>query len=156
MSKAGVGALAGLAASIPQVLATQLMARVLDLPREHADIGPRFVQRLAERLEQPASPAVHWLLAALFHFAYAAGWGALYGAIQAQIQAPPAAGGATLAGAIYTLAFSRVGAATQTGSERHPERRRRRELVLHWTPAVTFSFITAFGFEWLDRRLSTR
>jgi hypothetical protein len=34
--------------------------------------------------------------------------------------------------------------------------RRGRELVLHWTPAVTFSFLIPYGYEWLRRRASTR
>jgi|SRR5581483_3437087 len=156
MSIVPAGAIAGLIASIPQVLITQLVEKLLGLPPEHADIGPRFVQRLAERFGKPAPPLVHWLLAGVFHFAYAAGWGVLYAKLQELRPTPPQAGGAGLAGAIYTLAFSRLGAATQVRSEPHPEGRRRREFVLHWTPVLTFSFLTAYLFEWLTGRASTR
>ncbi|HEX6512937.1 MAG TPA: hypothetical protein VF157_11590 [Chloroflexota bacterium] len=156
MSEVAIGALAGLMASVPQVLVTQAVEKLLGLPPRHADIGPRFVQRLAERLEAPLSPAGHWLLAGVFHFAYAAAWGALYGAVQRRVHVPASAGGVTMAVTIYTLAFSRLGAATQAGSEPHPERRRRREFALHWTPALTFSLLTAYGYEWLRRRVSTR
>jgi len=150
------GILAGLFASLPQVLFTQAAQRILGMPPGKADIGPRFVKRMAERLETPAPPAVHWLLAAMFHFAYAAGWGALYGLAQEVRPTPPAVAGPVMGGVIYGLAFSRVGAATQTGSEVHPERRPRKEFAIHWTPALTFSMLTAYGYEWLRPRLATR
>jgi hypothetical protein len=143
-------------ASVPQVLITQAAERLLGMPRGKADIGPRFVQRLAERLEKRTPPVVHWLLAAVFHFAYGAGWGALYGALQERRATPPFVAGPSLGAVIYALAFSRVGAATQAGSEHHPERRPRRDFVMHWTPAMTFSLFTAYGYEWLRARASTR
>ena len=141
---------------MPQVLVTQAVERLLGLSPERADIGPRFVERLMERLEQQAPPFVHWLMAGIFHFAYAAGWGALYGAVQERRRLPPALAGPALGGAIYTIAFSRIGAATRTGSEPHPDRRRRRDVVLHWTPALTFGLCTAYGYEWLAARATTR
>jgi hypothetical protein len=147
---------AGLLASVPQVLFTHAVERLLGLPPGKADIGPRFVQRLAERLEKPLPPVLHWLLAAVFHFAYAAGWGALYGAVQQRRAMPPTVGGPALGSVIYGLAFSRAGAATHTGSEQHPERRPRRELAMHWTPALTFGMLTAYGYEWRRRRDTTR
>jgi hypothetical protein len=149
------GICAGLIASVPQVLFTQAAERLLGLPPGKADIGPRFVQRLTERLEKPAPPLIHWLLAAIFHFGYAAAWGALYGAAQERRPVPPAVGGPVLGGIIYGMAFSRAGAATQTGSELHPERRPRREFAMHLTPAFTFSMLTAYGYEWLHRRATT-
>ena len=57
-----------------------------------------------------------------------------------------------LAGLIYTLAFSPWGAATQTGTERRPARRRTRETLMHWTAALSFSLTTAYVYEWLRRR----
>jgi hypothetical protein len=149
------GVAAGLIASVPQVFVTQFVARRLDMPPGHADIGPRFVERFAERLAKPAPPAVHWLVAGFFHFGYAAAWGALYGAVQRQRRLPPQVAGPSLASLIYTLAFSRVGAATQTGSEPHPDTRSPRRHVLHWTPAITFSLLTAYCFEWLRPRATT-
>lgn len=150
-----IGCVAALIASIPQVLVTQLITRLVGLPEERAEIGPRFVRRLAERLERPTPPLVHWLLAGLFHFVYAAGWGILYGHAQRRRRFSPIAGGLLMAAVIYLLAFSRAGGATQAGSEPHPERRRKREFVVHLTPALTFSFLTAYGYEWL-RKTTTR
>ena len=150
------GICAGLIASVPQVLATQAAQRLLGLPPGKADIGPRFVYRLTERLDMPASSPAHWLLAGVFHFACATGWGALYGAVQQRRPVSPVIGGPALGGLIYGLAFSRAGAATQAGSESHPERRPGREFAMHWTPALTFGMLTAFGYEWLHRRAATR
>ena len=155
-SEVSSGLLAGLLASVPQVLFTQAAERLLGLPAGKADIGPRFVQRLTDRLETPLSPALHWLLAGIFHFAYAAGWGTLYGLVQRRRAVSAAVGGPVLGAVIYGLAFSRAGAATQSGSESHPERRPRREFAMHLTPAFTFSMLTAFGYEWLQRRVATR
>jgi hypothetical protein len=138
------------------VLFTQAAERLLGLPPGKADIGPRFVKRLTEHLETPAHPVVHWLLAGIFHFAYAACWGALYGFVQERRRTPAAVGGPVLGAIIYSLAFSRAGAATQTGSELHPDRRPRREFAIHWTPALTFSMFTAYGYEWLRKRATTR
>jgi len=65
---------------------------------------------------------------------------------------PPLVGGSMLAGLIYTLAFSPWGAATQTGTERHPARRPTRETLMHWTAALSFGLTTAYTYEWLRRR----
>jgi len=150
------GIVAGLIASVPQVLVTQAVERLLDLPAEKANIGPRFVQRLDQHLETDLSPTGHWVVAGLFHFGYAALWGALYGLLQRQRPTPPHVAGPAMAGVIYAAAFSRIGAATQAGAEPPPDRRPKRELALHWTPALTFSMLTAYGFDWLNRRRSTR
>ena len=64
------GAAAGLAAGIPQVLLTQAEARLLGLPGSQADIGPRFVQRVAEHLDTRPRRRERWLLAGGFHFGY--------------------------------------------------------------------------------------
>ena len=149
------GVLAGLIAGIPQVVVTQIEAGLLNLPREQADIGPRFVQRLAQHAGSSLSPPLQWLLGGVFHFAYAAQWGTVYGLIHEAKPMPALVGGPLLAAIIYGVAFSPWGAATQTGTERPPERRRTRETLLHWTAALSFSLTTAFTYRWLrDRSLS--
>src|SRR5437588_115933 len=69
------GVTAGWIAGIPQVLVAQAGGRLLGI-RERADIGPRFVRRAAEYAGRPLSTPMHWLLAGVFHFEYAALWGA--------------------------------------------------------------------------------
>ena len=145
------GAAAGLIAGIPQVLLTQVEARLMGLPGSQADIGPRFVQRVSSYLDaQPRAPE-RWLLAGGFHFGYAAGWGVLYGLLQRWRPAQPHVGGPLLAALIYGLAFSPWGAASQTGTERPVERRPFRETLLHWTAALSFALSLAYLFARLER-----
>jgi hypothetical protein len=147
------GVAAGLIAGVPQVVLTQIEAGLFGLSREQADIGPRFVRRVTQRVvgTTPASPT-EWLFATLFHFGYAAQWGALYALAQEWRPTPPLVGGPMLSALIYTLAFSPWGAATQTGTERPPERRLTRETLMHWTAALSFSLTTAYVLDWLRRR----
>jgi hypothetical protein len=147
------GALAGLIAGVPQVALTQIMTGPLGLPREQADIGPRFVRRVTQRFvgTTPSSPT-QWIAATIFHFGYAAQWGAVYALSQQWRRTPPLVGGPMLAALIYALAFSSWGAATQTGTERHPRSLPLRETLMHWTAALSFSLSTACAFEWLRRR----
>ena len=145
------GAGAGLVAGIPQVLFTQAEARLLGLPRERADIGPRFVQRLDSRLEQTdLEPHHHWLIAGAFHFGYAAWWGLVYALLQRWRPAQPHVGGPLLAALIYALAFSPWGAATQTGTERPVDTRPVQHTLLHWTAALSFSLTLAYLFSRLE------
>ena len=147
------GIAAGLIAGIPQVVLTQVETAVFGLPRDQADIGPRFVRQLARRaLGESLSEPTHWLLATAFHFGYAAQWGALYALLHEYRPTPPLVGGPLLAAVIYALAFSPWGAATQTGTERPPERRSNRETLLHWTAALSFSLTTAYVYRWLRPR----
>src|SRR4051794_31372669 len=98
---------AGLVAGVPQVLVTQAEAWLLGLPRDQADIGPRFVHRLAERVDaQPPPTLWRWFAAGAFHFGYAAMWGSVYGLLQRWRPAQPHVGGPLLGSLIYTLAFS--------------------------------------------------
>ena len=156
LSDVARGVAVGLVAGIPQVVLTQIEGALLDVPRERADIGPRFVRRVAQRFTgtTPSSPT-EWLLATLFHFGYAAQWGTLYALVQKWRPTPPLVGGPMLAGLIYALAFSPWGAATQTSTERHPARRDVRETVLHVTAALSFGLTTAYVYEWLRRKSPT-
>jgi hypothetical protein len=145
----GRGVVAGLLAGIPQVLIVQAVERPLGLPPDKADIGPRFVQRVAERLGEPLAPAQKWGLAALFHFGYAAGWGALYAVVDRLLRPPGWLAGPALGAVIYAAAFSRWGAGTQSGAEPQPSRRDWHEDLLDWTAALSFSLSTALAYAWL-------
>src|SRR5947199_6042473 len=145
------GAIAGVGAGIPQVLLTQAEARLLGLPGAQADIGPRFVRRVEQRLDTPLRHAGRWLVAGGFHFAYSAGWGLVYALLQRWRPAQPHVGGPLLAALIYALAFSPWGAATQTGTERPVETRPTRETLLHWTAALSFSLAVAYLYARLER-----
>lgn len=148
------GVTAGWIAGIPQVLVAQAVAHLLGI-RERADIGPRFVRRAAEHAGRPLSTPMHWLLGGVFHFEYAASWGALYALIVEPIGArrvPSLLGGALLGGAVYTAAFSPLGAATRTGTERETEQRSAGETIVHCLAALSFALTASFAYRWLRER----
>jgi hypothetical protein len=147
MTALAKGAATGLAAGIPQVLVTKAQARLLGLPDEQADFGPRFVGKLGQHANTPPGRTQRWLLATGFHFGYAGLWGALYAGLQRWRPAQPHVGGPLLASLIYALAFSPWGVATQAGVEKPVESRPARESVLHWTAALSFSLALAYLFE---------
>jgi hypothetical protein len=148
------GVTAGCWAGIPQVLIAQLVGTALGI-RGRADIGPRFVARAAQHSGSSLSRPMHWLLAAVFHFEYAGGWGAAYALMVERLgtqRVPPLLSGGLLAALIYTAAFSRIGAATQTGAERAPEQRQGEERFVHWSAALTFGLTIAYTYRWLRER----
>jgi len=148
------GVTAGWWAGIPQVLLAQLVGKALGI-RGRADIGPRFVARAAQEAGSSLSRPMHWLLAAVFHFEYAAGWGAAYALIVERLgtrRVPPLLSGGLLAALIYAAAFSQIGAATQTGAERDPEQRQGEERLVHWSAALTFGLTIAYTYHWLRER----
>lgn len=140
-----LGVEAALAASVPQVLIPKLQERLLLRPGE-AELGPRFVQRLAAMAGRRLPEDVKWLGASAFHFGYAALWGALYALVYERRPVHPLAGGLLLGAVIYLAAFAPWGGAVQTGTEKPPGRRSaRKELVLLTAP-FTFSLGTALGY----------
>ena len=148
------GVTAGWIAGIPQVLVAQAGAHLLGI-RERADIGPRFIRRAAEHAGRPLSRPMHWLLGGVFHFEYAAMWGAVYALPVERLgtrRVPPLLSGLLLGAVIYAAGFSRLGAATRTGAERAPGRREARETVVHWSAALSFALITAYTYRWLRER----
>ncbi len=149
------GVAAGWLGGIPQVLVAQAEERLLGLPRESADIGPRFIRRAAQHAGTRLSRPMQWLVAGVFHFEYAAWWGALYAAATELIgwrRVPPLLGAAVLGSVIYAAAFSPLGGATRTGAERPVGQRRWRETLLHWSAAMSFALTAAYAYDWLRER----
>jgi uncharacterized protein (UPF0548 family) len=143
LKRAWLGACIGLFAAVPQVVVGKAEDLLILPHHENADIAPRFVKRLARLHGRDLSPAAQWALGTLFHFAYGAAWGSAY-AVVVPRAIPAALGGSAMGAAIYTLAFSRVGAGTVTGSERPHHRRTLRMMLTHWSVALTYAYITAF------------
>ena len=141
------GILAGLIAGIPQVLVTQIETAAFGLPREQADIGPRFVRRLAQRvMGESLSEPMHWLLATLFPLR-------LCCAVGGALRCPPgvapdtAAHGRTDAGVVdLHPGVLAVGRCHPDRDGAPPERRSNRETLLHWTAALSFSLTTAYVY----------
>jgi hypothetical protein len=151
---AAVGAVLGCLAGVVQVVAAQAVGLLVGR-RERADIAPRFMQRTANRFGTSLSRPLRWLLATVFHFGYAAGWGAAYAVARearATRQVPPWLAGGLLGMLIYALAFSRFGAGTRVGSESHPDRRDESEWAIHGTSAFSFALAVAYGYRYLRGR----
>ncbi len=141
------GAVAGIVAGTVQVALGKAEEVLLLPPGEDANIAPRFVQRLAEGLGSSLPHPARWVLGTLFHYGYSAAWGALYALLVAFLpprrRPPPLLGGAALGGVLWALAFSPVGAAVQTGTERSPRRRPWYEAALTWSVALVYGLVTA-------------
>lgn len=145
------GVMAGWIAGIPQVVLSQIVGALAG-SRERADIGPRFMHRAAQQTGRHLSRPMRWLLGGVFHFEYAAMWGATYALLTESIgwrRVPPPVAGALLGAAIYTAAFSGIGAGTQTGAEREPEERKKREWAVHLTAPLSFALPLAYAYRWL-------
>lgn len=150
----GVGMVTGCLAGIPQVIAAQLVG-VLVGRRERADIAPRLVQNIAKQFGESLSRPSRWLLATLFHFSYAAGWGAAYAVARETRgvrRVPEWLAGGVLGLLVYAVAFSRVGTGTLVGAERPPDRRENREWAIQWTSSLSFALALAYGYRWLRGR----
>lgn len=153
--RAALGAAVGVFAGVPQVLAAQLVGKLVGR-RSRADIGPRFVHRASWWARKPLSRPAHWSVAGLFHFAYAAAWGAAYAACVEAAgvrRIPPLLGGGALGALIYAVAFSRFGVATLARTERPPDRRGKHEWAVHLVSPFSFSLVLASTYRWWRGRI---
>lgn len=145
-----IGVAAGLFAGVPQVLAAQVVGGMVG-KRKEADVGPRFVQRVGQKLGKRPSRPERWWLAGAFHFSYSAGWGIAYSTaceVAGARRMSPALSGGLLGAVIYSVAFSRLGAGTLVGAERHPDRREERDWAVQLTSAFSFALILAYTYRW--------
>ena len=150
----GEGMVVGCFAGIPQVIAAQIVGGLVGR-RERADIAPRLVQNTAEQFGESLSRPTRWLMATVFHFGYAAGWGGAYAVAQKALGArrvPEWLSGGVLGALVYVAAFSRIGGGTLVGAERHPDRRENRELAVQWTSTLSFALTLVYGYRWLRGR----
>jgi hypothetical protein len=65
-------------ASVPQVLIPKLEECLFLPDHEHADLGSRFIERIADVIERPLPEDMKRLGASVFHFGHATVWGVLY------------------------------------------------------------------------------
>lgn len=128
---------AAVLASVPQVVVPKIEERLFLPQHESADLGPHFIEALADRASTRLPEDTKWLAASAFHFGYAALWGLLYAAAHERWRFPPWAGGLTMAAVIHLMTFPRWGAAVLVGAEPPPERRSwRYEIVLASAPLI--------------------
>ena len=134
---------AGLVASVPQVLLAKTEERLLLRRGEDADIGPRFIERLARRGRWRLREDTKWLAASAFHFGYATFLGAVYALAYRRWRPHPLLGGAALGALIYAITFPHWGGAVLSGTEPPPHRRSWRQELVLVTAALTFGLGTA-------------
>lgn len=146
------GAIAGVAASVPQAVVGKVEEILLLPPGEDSNIAPRLVDRMARRLGQNPSREEEWLMGTIFHLAYGAGWGAMYGLSARKLSPGPLLGGTTLGSVIYGLTFPRWGGAVLTDVERPPKQRTPQMTFVAWSVALTFGIATGLMYDRLSRR----
>ena len=131
------GVESAIVASVPQVILPKLEEWLLLHEDESADLGPRFIEALADKAQRPLPEDVKWLGAAAFHFGYATFWGVAYALVQDRLRVRPWVGGLALATLIHLITFPSWGGAVVSGAEDHPrERPWRMELVFATAPLV--------------------
>jgi hypothetical protein len=141
---AGRGALAGIVASVIQVGVGWALDALVLPKRQHNNIAPRLMKRLAQWSGRRGRAPRDWTLGTLFHLGYGMGWGVLLGSIRHATQAPPLPIGAAISGLIYLIAFSGKGIGTLTSTEPPPSARGWRKQVSLVAVASTFGLVTAW------------
>lgn len=149
------GAVAGILGSIVQAGVGLALDKLLLPPRQHNNIAPRLIKRLAQWTGRPGNPARDWALGTLFHLGYGAGWGLLLALARSLTGARPLPIGGIggIGGAlVYLAAFSPGGVGSLTLTEPPPRARAWRKQLSLVTVSGSFALATA----WLDDRLARR
>ncbi len=146
------GAVAGVLGSVVQVGVGLALDRFLLPPKQHNNIAPRLVKRLAQWTGRRGSAPRDWSLGTLFHLGYGAGWGALLGLGRHSTGAGPLSLGGVGGTLVYLAAFSPGGVGTLTRTEPPPRARGWRKQASLVAVSSAFALSTAF----LDHRLARR
>ena len=146
------GALAGVIGSIVQAGVGAALDRAVLPPKQHNNIAPRLVKRLAQLTGDQARPGRDWTLGTLFHLGYGVSWGMLLGLARRWSGIPPVALGGAASGLIYLLAFSSRGLGTLTATEPPPRLRSWRKQLSLIAIAGAYALTTTSVEERLTRR----
>jgi hypothetical protein len=146
------GAVAGVMGSMVQTGVGLAFDKLLLPPKQHNNIAPRLVKRLAQWTGRRGSAPRDWSLGTVFHLAYGAGWGALLGLGRHLTGAGPVPLGGIGGALVYLAAFSPKGMGTLTGTEPPPRARGWRKQASLVAVSSAFALTTAF----LDERLARR
>jgi hypothetical protein len=146
------GAVAGILGSVVQVGVGFAIDKLLLPPKQHNNIAPRLVKRLAQWTGRHGSAPRDWALGTLFHLGYAAGWGALTGLTRHLTGAGPLPVGGVGGALIYLAAFSPTGVGTLTRTEPPPRARGWRKQLSLVAVSSVFALSTALIDDWLARR----
>lgn len=146
------GAVAGILGSMVQTGVGLALDKLLLPPRQHNNIAPRLLKRLAQWTGRGGDAPRDWTLGTLFHLGYGASWGALIGLKRRLTGAPPVPLGGVGAALVYAVAFSSRGGGTLTLTEPPPRFRGWRKQASLVAVSTAFALATA----WLDDRLARR
>jgi len=146
------GAVAGIMGSIVQAGMGLALDKLLLPPRQHNNIAPRLIKRLAQWTGRQGNAPRDWALGTLFHLGYGAGWGALFGLGRHATEAPPLVTGGIGGALVYSAAFSSKGVGSLTMTEPPPSLRGWRKQVSLVAVSSAFALVTASLDAWLARR----
>jgi hypothetical protein len=146
------GAVAGVMGSIVQTGVGLACDKFLLPPKQHNNIAPRLIKRLAQWTGRRGSAPRDWSLGTLFHLGYGAGWGALLGLARQLTGAGPLPLGGLGGALVYLAAFSPKGVGTLTLTEPPPRARGWRKQASLIAVSSAFALVTAL----LDHRLARR
>jgi len=149
---AAQGAIAGVLGSVFQAGVGLAFDRLVLPPKQHNNIAPRLIRRLAQWTGRRSSAPRDWTLGTLFHLGYGAGWGALLGLARNLTGAGPLSLGGIGGALVYLAAFSPKGAGTLTFTEPPPRARSWRKQASLVSVSSAFALSTAL----LDDRLARR
>jgi hypothetical protein len=152
MLAAARGAVAGILGGGVQAGVGLALDKLLLPPKQHNNIAPRLIKRLAQWTGRGGDASRDWTLGTLFHLGYGAGWGALLGLARQLTGAGPLSLGGIGGALIYLAAFSSGGFGTLTATEPPPRARGWRKQASLVAVSSTFALSTA----WLNDRLALR
>ncbi len=149
---AACGAVAGVLGTIVQTGVGLAFDKLLLPPKQHNNIAPRLIKRLAQWTGRRGNAPRDWSLGTLFHLGYGAGWGALLGLTRHVAGVGPMPLGSIGGALVYLSAFSPKGVGTLTLTEPPPRARGWRKQVSLVAVSSAFALSTAF----FDDRLAHR
>ena len=146
------GVVAGILGSVVQAGVGLALDKLLLPPKQHNNIAPRLIKRLAQWTGRRGDAPRDWTLGTLFHVGYGASWGALLGLARCLTGARPLPLGGVGGALVYAAAFSSGGFGTLTRTEPPPRARGWRKQLSLVAVSSAFALATA----WLDDRLARR
>ncbi|HEX6386989.1 MAG TPA: hypothetical protein VF177_20185 [Anaerolineae bacterium] len=142
-----LGAGAGAVGGVVQPAVGKLEEMLGFPPGENSNVPRHFVEALANRAGVNLPNTTSWWAGVGFHVGYALFWGAAYAMVREQKEFPPVLGGLGLGAVLYTVAFSRLGAGVQAGSEPAPDKRPPHKWAHTLTMPFAYSLTTAAVYE---------
>jgi hypothetical protein len=147
------GAAAGAAGGLAMMATRPLAERAVSAPPAAREPEwERVVRTQAKRVDAPLSKREIQHTGAVAHLAYAALWGALYGAVQNALRLPAPAHGALFGTVVYAANFPRWGLMPRLGVLPPTGRQHPRFAALPMATHAAYGVVTAQAYALLSRR----